>query len=66
MKTNKEILDQEYINTEELQQLLRTNYKTALEYIREAQNIMTKKGYLVPKTKSKQALTSVIKKMFGI
>lgn len=66
MKTNKDILDQEYINAKELMQIMPINYMTSLEYIKEAQEEMKSKGYLVPRARPIVALTKIIKRNFGI
>ena len=66
MKTNKEILEQEYMNANELMQIIPVNYIIALGYIKEVQEEMKEKNYLVPKSRQKVALTKLIRKKFGL
>jgi len=67
MKTNEEILDQQYITATDMQQIIpNLNYIRALKYIDELRTEMKKKGYFVPDGKTKVALTKLFKKKFGI
>ena len=66
MKTNKEILEQEYMNAKELMQVIPVNYIIALKYITQTQEEMKEKGYLVPESRPKVALTKLIKRKFGL
>lgn len=67
MKTNEEILDQQYITAIDMQQIIpNLNYIRALKYIDELRTEMKKKGYFVPDGKTKVALTKLFKKKFGI
>ena len=66
MKTNKELLEQEYMNANELMQIIPVNYIIALGYIKEIQEEMKEKNYLVPKSRQKVALTKLIRKKFGL
>jgi hypothetical protein len=67
MKTNEEILDQQYITATDMQQLIpNLSYPRALKYIEELRFEMKQKGYFVPEGRTKVALTKIFKKKFGI
>lgn len=67
MKTNEEILDQQYITATDMQQLIpKLSYPRALKYIEELRFEMKQKGYFVPEGRTKVALTKIFKKKFGI
>lgn len=67
MKTNEEILKQQYITARDIQRIIpNLGYVTALRYIEELQKEMKEKGYFVPNGKTKVALTKLFKKKFGI
>ena len=67
MKTNEEILKQQYITAKDMQQIIPSlNYLRALKYIDELRIEMKKKGYFVPEGRTKVALTKLFKKKFGI
>lgn len=55
-----------YITVKELQDLTRISYRSALEIINEIRKEMKEKGYLVPKGKTKIALTSLVFERLGI
>lgn len=67
MKTNKEILDQEYITARDIQKIIpKLGYIKALSYIDELREEMKEKNYFVPEGRTKVALTKLFKKKFGI
>lgn len=67
MKTNEEILKQQYITAKDMQQIIPSlNYLRALKYIDELRIEMKNKGYFVPEGRTKVALTKLFKKKFGI
>lgn len=67
MKTNEEILNQLYISASDLQKLIQPMGRaTAIKYIKEIQEDMKEKGLFVPNTKTKLALTKLVRKRFGI
>lgn len=67
MKTNDEILNQQYITALDMQQLIpNLSYPRALKYIDELRIEMKQKGYFVPEGRTKVALTKIFKKKFGI
>ena len=55
-----------YISVKELQALLKISYRSSNEIITEVQKEMKEKGYLIPHTRSKLALTWMVKKKMGI
>lgn len=66
MKTKEEILNQLYITAEDLTILIPTmNYQKALGYIKQTQEEMKEKNLFIPETKTKLALTKLIRKKFG-
>lgn len=67
MKTNEEILNQQYITAVDMQQIIPSlAYVRALSYIDELRNEMKNKGYFVPDGRTKVALTKLFKKKFGL
>ena len=67
MKTNDEILNQLYISANDLQTLIQPMGRTtAIKYIKEIQEEMKEKGLYVPNTRTKLALTKLVRKRFGI
>ena len=56
----------EYINVKELQEMAGLSYQSAMEVINKVREIMKKKGYFIPQSKSKLALTWIVKKELGI
>ena len=63
MKTNEEILKQQYITAKDMQQIIPSlNYLRALKYIDELRIEMKNKGYFVPEGRTKVALTKLFKK----
>ncbi len=62
----KDILNQHYITANDLMKIIpEITYHRALEYIKEARDDMKEKGYFLPTSKKKVALTKIIKKKFG-
>ena len=55
-----------YISAKELQELTGIGYRSALEIINEVRKEMKKKGYLIPKGKTKIALKDLVLKRLGI
>lgn len=55
-----------YISAKELQKLTCISYRSALEIINEVRKGMKKKGYLIPKGKTKIALKDLVLKRLGI
>ena len=67
MKTNEEILNQQYITAKDIQQIIpNLGYNSALKYIDDLREEMKTKNYFVPNGKTKVALTKLFKKKFGI
>lgn len=67
MKTNEEILDQQYITAKDIQQIIpKLGYAKALKYIEDLREEMKMKNYFVPEGRTKVALTKLFKKKFGI
>lgn len=66
MKTNKEILEQEYITARDIQKIMPVGYTKALSYIDDLREEMKMKNYFVPEGRTKVALTKLFKKKFGI
>ena len=65
-KTKEEVLEQLYISASDLQILIPTiTYPQALEYIKEARDMMDDKGYDIPRGRTLVALTSIVRKKFG-
>ena len=61
-----EILNKLYLTANDVCQLMPISYTQALEYIKIVQEEMKEKGYIVPKSKEKLALTKIFRKRFGI
>lgn len=55
-----------YITAKELQELTNISYQSALEIIKEVRKEMERKGYLIPKGKTKIALKNLVLKRLGI
>lgn len=55
-----------YISAKELQEQLRISYQSAIKIITEVQREMKERNYLIPKTKTKYALTWMVKKRIGL
>lgn len=55
-----------YVSAKELQDYLQISYKSALEIIVDVRKIMKEKGYLIPNTRTKLALTWMVKEKIGI
>lgn len=55
-----------YINVKQLQDQTGISYRSALEIINEIRKEMKEKGYLVPRGKTKIALTNLVYKRLGI
>lgn len=67
MKTQDEILKQQYITAKDIQKIIpNLGYLTALSYIEDLQKEMEIKNYFIPKGKTKVALTKLFKKKFGL
>lgn len=66
MKTKEEILNQTYMTADDLKQLMPTlGINKCRNYINDAQAEMQEKGYFIPQTTPRLALTKLIKKKFG-
>lgn len=67
MKTNEEILKQQYVTAKDIQQIIpKLGYVKALKYIDDLREEMKQKNYFVPEGKTKVALTKLFKKKFGV
>lgn len=67
MKTNEEILNQLYISPQDLKRLVPSlGMDLCRKFIDLARAEMQEKGYFVPETKPKLALTKIVKKKIGI
>ncbi len=67
MKNREEILNQDYLTANDLRQLIPTmGLGNCLNIIDEVRAEMEKKGYFVPKTKPRIALTKMVKKKLGL
>ena len=67
MKTKEEILDQLYISPQDLKALIpKLGIQQCRDYIDEVRIEMKNKGYLVPQSKPRLALTKLIKKKLGL
>jgi hypothetical protein len=67
MKTKEEILEQLYISPKDIKTLVPSlGMEICREFIDLARNEMKEKGYFVPETKPKLAITKIVKKMIGI
>ena len=61
------ILEQVYVSPQDIKKLVPTlGIDLCRKFIDEARAEMTEKGYFVPETKPKIALTKIVKKMMGI
>ncbi len=67
MKKTEEILQQQYVTATDLMIIIpKLNYNRALIFINEMREEMKQKGYFVPNSKTKVALTKLFKKKFGL
>lgn len=66
MKTNEQILNQLYLSANDLQILIPMGRTTAIKCIKDIQEEMKDKGLYIPETKTKLALTKLVRKKFGI
>lgn len=67
IKTKEEILDQPYVSPQDLKILVPTmGIDRCRNYITSIRAEMEQKGYYVPKTKPRLALTKMVRKKFGI
>lgn len=65
-KTKEEILDQLYLSADDLKILIpEITYATALKYIKEVREEMKNKNIFLPVSKTKLALTKLVRKKFG-
>lgn len=55
-----------YISAKELQDVLHISYKSALEIIVDVRKKMKEKGYFIPNTRTKLALTWMVKEKIGL
>jgi hypothetical protein len=55
-----------YITAKELQEMTGISYQSALEIIKEVRKEMERKGYLIPKGKTKIAIKNLVLKRLGI
>ena len=61
-----EIKNKDYINANELMQIIpNLTYDNAIKYINEVREDMKIKGYCIPISRPKVALTKLVKKKFG-
>lgn len=66
-KTKEEILEQPYISPQDLKILIPTmGIDRCRNYIASIRAEMEQKGYYVPRTKPRLALTKMVKKKFGL
>lgn len=67
MKTKEEIFEQSYISAKDLKMLIPSlGINRCVKYINDVQEEMKEKGFFVPETKEKLALTKLVRKKFGI
>lgn len=66
MKTNEEILNQQYITARDIQKIMPIGYTKALSYIDDLREEMKMRNYFVPDGRTKVALTKLFKKKFGL
>lgn len=59
-------MKEQYTNAKELQDVLHISYKSALEIIVDVREKMKEKGFLIPNSKTKLALTWMVKEKIGI
>lgn len=65
-KTKEEILDQLYLSADDLKILIpEITYATALKYIKDVREEMKNKNIFLPNSKTKLALTKLVRKKFG-
>lgn len=56
-----------YMSAKDLQDIIpHLTYDNAIKYINQAREVMKEKGYLIPITRPKVALTEIIYEMLGI
>ena len=61
-----EIRKQDYMSANDLVQIIpNLTYDNAIKYINEVRKEMKEKGYFIPVTRPRLALTKLIKKKFG-
>lgn len=61
-----EIKKQDYMSANDLVQIIpNLTYDNAIKYINEVRKEMKEKGYFIPVTRPRLALTKLIKKKFG-
>lgn len=66
MKTREEILNQPYMSAFDLKELMPTvGIDKCRNYIKQIRQEMKENNYLVPESKTKLALTKLVKKKFG-
>lgn len=67
IKTKEEILEQPYMSSEDLRVLMPTvGMPLCRDYINEIRCEMEQKGYYVPKTTPRIALTKLVRKKLGL
>lgn len=59
-------MKEQYTNAKELQKVLHISYKSALEIIVDVRNEMKEKGFFIPNTRTKLALTWMVKEKIGL
>lgn len=59
-------MKEQYTNAKELQEVLHISYKSALEIIVDVRNEMKEKGFFIPNTRTKLALTWMVKEKIGL
>ena len=63
---NEKLKNKDYLSANDLMEIIpNLTYDNAIKYINEARKIMEEKKLFIPITRTKVALTSVIRKMFG-
>ena len=55
-----------YVSARELQEVLHISYKSALEIIVDVREKMKEKGFFIPNTRTKLALTWMVKEKIGL
>ena len=56
-----------YITAKDLQKMIpNLTYDNAIKYINKAREVMKERNYLIPITRPKVALTTIVLEMFGI
>ncbi len=66
MKNSEEILKQKYLSANDIMVIIPICKSGALRIITEAQADMKSKGYYIPETKTKLALTKIVIKKLGL